>query len=85
MSRANPPTVHIPFTREAVKALNRSPEESAALGEAQVRPGHVLLALLRRDDASSPRGSGAIKMLQQQGVDVVWLRNRVIGLLECAE
>jgi hypothetical protein len=70
LSRAYPPTVrtvHIPFAREAVGALHRSQEESAALGEAQVRPGHLLLALLRGDDASSPRGGGAIKMLQEQG------------------
>ena len=75
-------TVHIPLTPGAAKALRRSQDESAALGEAQVRPGHLMLALLPRDDASSPRGGGAIKMLQEQGVDVVWLRNRLIGLLE---
>jgi ATP-dependent Clp protease ATP-binding subunit ClpA len=81
VSRPSPPTVHIPFTPEAEKVLNRSREESAALSEAHVRPGHVLLALLRDDDASSSRGSAAIKMLQEQGVDVDWLRNRVIELL----
>jgi hypothetical protein len=55
---------------------------SAAVGEAQVHPGHVLLALLREDAASSSRGSAAIKMLQEQGVDVDWLRNRAMELME---
>ena len=74
-------TVHIPFTPEAARALRRSQGESAGLGEAQVRPGHVLLALLRTDRASSPRGGGAIKLLQDHGIDVVRLQDRVITLL----
>lgn len=78
-------TVHIPFAPEAANALRRSRDESAALGEAQVRPGHLLLALLRSDDASSPRGGGATKLLQEQGIDVVRLRDRVIRLLESDE
>jgi hypothetical protein len=40
------------------------------------------LALLREDAASSSRGSAAIKMLQEQGVDVDWLRNRAMELME---
>jgi ATP-dependent Clp protease ATP-binding subunit ClpC len=74
-------TVHIPFTPDVATALRRSQAESAALGEAQVRPGHLLLALLRSDDASSPRGGGAIKLLQDHGIDVVRLQDRVIRLL----
>jgi ATP-dependent Clp protease ATP-binding subunit ClpC len=75
-------TVHIPLTPEAAKALRRSEDESAALGEAHVRPGHLLLALLRSDDAFSPRGGGAIKLLQEQEIDVLRLQDRVIRLLE---
>jgi hypothetical protein len=85
VSEAYPPpvrTVHIPWTPEAAKALRRSQNESAALGEAQVRPGHLLLALLPGDDSSSPPGDRAIKLLQEQGVDVAWLRNRLIDLLQ---
>jgi ATP-dependent Clp protease ATP-binding subunit ClpC len=86
-SPAYPPpvrTVHIPFTPEVARALRGSQDESAALGEVQVRPGHLLLALLRSDDASSPRGGGATKLLQEQGIDVVRLQDRVIRLLESA-
>jgi hypothetical protein len=38
--------------------------------------------LLRGDDASVRRGDGAIEILQDQAVDVICLRNRVIELLE---
>jgi ATP-dependent Clp protease ATP-binding subunit ClpC len=78
-------TVHIPLTPEAAKALRRSQDESATMGEAQVRPGHLLLALLRSDDAFLPRGGGAIKLLQEEGIDVVRLQDRVIRLLESGE
>jgi hypothetical protein len=84
VSKTCPPsvrTVHIPFTPGAANALRRSQDEAAALGEAQVRPGHLLLALLP-SDASLPFADGATKSLQQQGVDLVRLRNRVIGLLK---
>jgi ATP-dependent Clp protease ATP-binding subunit ClpA len=87
-SPAYPPpvrTVHIPFTPEAARALRGSMDQAAALGEAQVSPGHLLLALLRSDDASSPRGGGATKLLQEQGIDVVRLQDRVIRLLSSVE
>lgn len=82
LSRAKPPEVHIPLTEETRQALERSEEESAALGDTQVLPGHLLLALLREDDGSAPRGSGAFRMLQEQGIDVGWLRDRVTRLLQ---
>jgi hypothetical protein len=82
MSRTDTATVQIPFTWEADKALQRSQEESATLGEAHVHPGHVLLALLRRDDKVPRSGTGAVEMLEEQGVDVDSLRNRLIGLLK---
>jgi ATP-dependent Clp protease ATP-binding subunit ClpC len=75
-SQPRQPEVHIPFTPGARNALRRAQEESTTLGDQQVRPGHMLLALLRGDG-----DDGAIKMLQEQGVDVDWLRNRVTELL----
>ena len=74
--------VHIPFSPEAAAVLRRSREVSAALGEAQTRPGHLLLALLPSEDTSQPLGDGAEKLLREQGVDVVWLRTRLLGLLQ---
>lgn len=73
--------VHIPFTPEAARALRRSQDESAALGDTQIRPGHLLLALLPGDHRSTPLGDGAVMSLQEHGVDVVQLRNRLMGLL----
>jgi ATP-dependent Clp protease ATP-binding subunit ClpA len=70
------PRIHIPFTPGSKKALERAREDSGAFGEQLVRPGHLLLALLREDG-----DDGAIKMLQDQGVDVSWLRDRVSALL----
>jgi ATP-dependent Clp protease ATP-binding subunit ClpA len=76
-SQPKQPKFHIPITRGAKKVFERSREESAAFGEQLVRPGHMLLALLRGDG-----DDGAVKMLQEQGVDLDWLRERVTELLK---
>jgi ATP-dependent Clp protease ATP-binding subunit ClpA len=67
------PRVHIPFNPEAKAALERAPEEAKALGDHDVRPGHILLALLPTDPA--------VAVLEKHGIDVDRLRDRVIELL----
>jgi ATP-dependent Clp protease ATP-binding subunit ClpA len=46
--------VHIPFSPEAAAVLRRSREVSAALGEAQTRPGHLLCRSSRSTFAWAP-------------------------------
>lgn len=68
------PRVHIPFNPEAKAALERAHVEAKVRDdEHDVRPGHVLLALLPADPA--------VAVLVKQGIDVDRLRDRVIELL----
>jgi hypothetical protein len=66
-----------PVHAGARNALRRALEESTTLGDQLVRPGDMLLGLLRGDG-----DDGAVKMLQEQGVDLDWLRKRVTELLK---
>jgi ATP-dependent Clp protease ATP-binding subunit ClpA len=70
------PRLHIPFTPGSKKVFERALEESRLLGDREIRPGHLLLALLR-DEAE-------VKALHDQGVDVDSLRTRVTELLRRA-
>jgi hypothetical protein len=67
------PKVHLPFNPEAKAALQRARDESKALGDHEVRPGHILLAILPTDPAAAE--------LAKSGSDLVRLRDRVIELL----
>lgn len=67
------PEVHLPIDPETRNALRRSREESRAFGDAEVQPGHVLLAILPTEPAAAE--------LAKYGADLVRLRARVIELL----
>jgi ATP-dependent Clp protease ATP-binding subunit ClpA len=67
------PKVHLPFNPEAKAALQGARDESKALGDHEVHPGHILLALLPTDPA--------VAVLERSGIDANRLRDRVIELL----
>ena len=68
-----PPKVHLPFNPEAKAALQRARDESKALGDHDVRPGHILLAILPTEPA--------VAELAKSGIDANRLRERVMELL----
>jgi ATP-dependent Clp protease ATP-binding subunit ClpC len=71
----DPPRGHIPFTPRAKKTLQLSLREAIALGHAYIGTEHILLGLLREDDAA------AIRVLNGLGVDPNRVRQQVIQLV----
>jgi ATP-dependent Clp protease ATP-binding subunit ClpC len=71
-----PPGGHIPFTPEAKQTLERSLRESVQLGHDYIGPEHVLLGLLRLEDAT------AATLLTSAGVDLNALREELLRLMK---
>jgi ATP-dependent Clp protease ATP-binding subunit ClpA len=69
---------HLPFTRNAKKALELSLRESLALGHKYIGREHILLGLTRCTD------SGAVRVLRVLGVAPETIRNEVLGELRRA-
>jgi ATP-dependent Clp protease ATP-binding subunit ClpA len=69
---------HLPFTRNAKKALELSLRESLALGHKHIGPEHILLGLIRCTD------SAAVGALRGLGVSPETIRNEVLGELRRA-
>jgi ATP-dependent Clp protease ATP-binding subunit ClpA len=67
------PRVYIPFNPEAKAALERASEEAKTLVDHDVRPGHILLAILPTEPA--------VAELAKSGIDANRLRDRVMELL----
>ena len=68
-----PPSGHIPFTPRAKKALELSLREALTLDDDCIGPGHLLLALISKDDCV------AVQVLSGLGTDLGQLRARVIS------
>ena len=69
---------HLPFTRNAKKALELSLRESLALGHKNIGPEHILLGLIRCAD------SAGVGVLRNLGVASETIRNEVLGELRRA-
>ncbi len=69
---------HLPFTRNAKKALELSLRESLALGHKHIGPEHILLGLIRCTD------SAAVGALRGLGVAPETIRDEVLGELRRA-
>jgi ATP-dependent Clp protease ATP-binding subunit ClpA len=65
-----------PFTDEAKRSLELSLRVALELHERRIRPGHLLLALLRLDDQSISR------VVEQQGASVAGLSATVLQRLD---
>ncbi|HSV39959.1 MAG TPA: Clp protease N-terminal domain-containing protein, partial [Nocardioidaceae bacterium] len=63
---------HIPYSRDAEKALELSLRETIRLGQKTIQPGHLLLGILRSE-------SPGHALLVQAGVDIVALRKSLEG------
>lgn len=68
--------INIPFTPRAKQALELALEESRQLGVKYIGTEHLLLGLLK-EGARGTGGGVAIKILQNLGVDVVALEERL--------
>jgi Clp amino terminal domain, pathogenicity island component len=66
----------LPFTPRTKEALEMALRESLSLGHMEIRPGHVLLGLVRDEDAV------AVRVLLDLGVSLGSLRDAVVELLE---
>jgi ATP-dependent Clp protease ATP-binding subunit ClpA len=62
------PRGHLPFTPDAKKALELSLREALALKSREIRPGHLLLGLLRDENAPAAR------VVREHGLDTAALR-----------
>jgi ATP-dependent Clp protease ATP-binding subunit ClpA len=69
---------HLPFTRNAKKALELSLRESLALGHKHIGPEHILLGLIRCTDSTG------VRVLRGLGVAPETIRNEVLGELRRA-
>lgn len=65
-----------PFTAEAKRSLEMSLRVALELHDRRIRPGHLLLALLRLDDQSISR------VVEQQGASVAGLSATVLQRLD---
>jgi ATP-dependent Clp protease ATP-binding subunit ClpC len=70
------PSGHIPFTPQAKKLLERSLQESHALGHNYIGTEHILLGLMHQAD------SVAAQVLTGLGADLDRTREQVIRLLD---
>jgi ATP-dependent Clp protease ATP-binding subunit ClpC len=70
------PSGHIPFTREAKKALELSLREAAQLGHQYIGTEHLLLGLIREGDSVAGR------VLTELGADLDGARQQVVRLLD---
>ncbi|BAY09803.1 ATPase [Calothrix sp. NIES-2098] len=68
--------VDIPYTPRAKQVLELTVEESRKLGVNYIGTEHILLGLLKEGEGDRERGVG-IKVLQNLGVDLVSLEQRV--------
>ena len=71
-----PPSGHIPFTPRAKKCLELSLRQALKLNHRHIDTGHLLLALISKDDCV------AVQVLRRLGADLGQLRSRVIQGLE---
>jgi ATP-dependent Clp protease ATP-binding subunit ClpA len=71
-----PPSGHIPFTPRAKKCLELSLREALELGHNYITTGHLLLALIRKDDCA------AVQILGRLGADLDQLRARAFQQIE---
>jgi ATP-dependent Clp protease ATP-binding subunit ClpC len=65
----------IPFTPRAKKALELSLREAMTLGDKHIGTEHILLGIVRQDDAA------AVQILMQFGADPETVRNEVVRWL----
>ncbi|MEY9844162.1 Clp protease N-terminal domain-containing protein [Streptacidiphilus sp. MAP5-3] len=65
------PGGHLPFTPDAKKALELSLREALALSSREILPGHLLLGLLRDEQAPAAR------VVRDHGFDLPTLRDRI--------
>jgi ATP-dependent Clp protease ATP-binding subunit ClpC len=70
------PSGHIPFTREAKKALELSLREATQLGHQYIGTEHLLLGLIREGDSVAGR------VLTELGADLDGARQQVVRLLD---
>lgn len=68
----------IPFTGAAKEALEVSLREALGLGHDAIRPGHILLAVLRQHDGVARR------VLRDSGTDIDEVRRAVVASLQQA-
>jgi ATP-dependent Clp protease ATP-binding subunit ClpA len=66
----------VPLTPSACQIMAHSQEEAERMGQAEIQPEHICLALL----AGHPEGV-AIKVLKNFGVDTKALRTRIVQQL----
>jgi ATP-dependent Clp protease ATP-binding subunit ClpA len=71
-----PPSGHIPFTPRAKKCLELSLRQALKLNHRHIDTGHLLLALISKDDCV------AVQVLSGLGTDLGQLRTRVISEIE---
>ena len=71
-----PPSGHIPFTPRAKKCLELSLRQALKLNHRHIDTGHLLLALISKDDCV------AVQVLGGLGADLGALRARVISEIE---
>ena len=71
-----PPSGHIPFTPRAKKCLELSLRQALKLNHRHIDTGHLLLALISKDDCV------AVQVLGGLGTDLGQLRARVISEIE---
>ncbi|WP_402461612.1 Clp protease N-terminal domain-containing protein [Isoptericola aurantiacus] len=71
---ARPGTGHVPFARDAKKALELALRETVRLGARSIDGGHLLLGVLRAD---CPGGRALERALRGAGLDVATVRTAV--------
>jgi ATP-dependent Clp protease ATP-binding subunit ClpC len=71
-----PPSGHIPFTPRAKKCLELSLRQALKLNHRHIDTGHLLLALISKDDCV------AVQVLDGLGTDLAQLSARVISEIE---
>ncbi len=70
---AREPGLSLPFTDRAKRALALAVQEVTRLGATDVEPQHILLGLVRLEDAT------AVEVLRRLGVDIAALGARLVG------
>jgi ATP-dependent Clp protease ATP-binding subunit ClpC len=73
MREKGPTSVELPFSDDAVQALNAAAKEADALGRREIGPEHLLIALMHN------RKSVAVSLLEAVGCELAGARERIIA------